>query len=135
MYPTDLNESQLELLQTYLVTPLPDKAGRGRPTKQEFRREVNAILYVVKTGCQWRMLPKEFPPWQSVYGYFRRWRLDGTWDRVMHALREQARSQAGRKADPTVAIVDSRSVKTASKGGNAVSMRARRSKGVNSTLR
>lgn len=119
MYPTDLKGSQLELLQPYLIKPLPDKAGRGRPTKQEFRREINAILYVVKTGCQWRMLPKEFPPWQSVYGYFRRWRLDGTWDRVMHALREQARSQAGRNADPTVAIVDSRSVKTASKGGSA----------------
>lgn len=135
MYPTDLKKSQWELLSPYLVKPLPEKARRGRPAKQDFRREVDAILYVVKTGCQWRMLPNEFPPWQSVYGYFRRWRTDGSWDRVMHALRERARCQAGRDMEPTVAIVDSRSAKTASKGGSAGLTRARRSKGVSSTSR
>lgn len=135
MYPTDLTDGQWKLLAPLVVKPLPDKAGRGRPTKQDFRPEINGMLYVLKTGCQWRMMPAEFPPWQTVYGQFRRWRLDDTWDRVMRTLREMARKRAGRKESPSVAIVDSRSVKTASKGGSAVSMQARRSRGASSTSR
>ena len=135
MYPSDLTDKEWEKLSCFLVKPLPDKAKRGRPTKQDFRREVNAMLYVLKSGCQWRMLPAGFPPWKTVYTYFRNWRIDGTWDRVMHALRKQARNAAERSPDPTVAIVDSRSAKTASKGGSAVSMPARRSRGASSTLR
>ena len=135
MYPTDLTEGQWRILSELIVKPRPAILRRGRPTKQDFRPEINGILYVVKTGCQWRMLPAEFPRWQRVYGYFRRWRLDGTWDRVMQILREEVRRKAGRKTTPSVAIVDSRSVKTASKGGSAVSTRARRSKGASNTLR
>jgi putative transposase len=118
MYPTDLTEAQWKLLAPLVVKPLPDKAGRGRPPKQDFREEINGMLYVLRTGCQWRMLPAEFPPWQTVYGQFRRWRLNDTWGRVMQALREAARKRAGgRNEKPSVAMVDSRSVKTASKGG------------------
>lgn len=135
MYPTDLTDAQWKLLAPLVVKPLPDKAGRGRPTKQDFRLEINGMLYVLKTGCQWRMLPTEFPPWQTVYGQFRRWRLDDTWGRVMGTLREMAKQRAGRNEKPSVAIVDSRSVKTASKGGNVVSMQARRSRGASSTSR
>ena len=133
MYPSDLTDKEWEKLSCFLVKPLPDKAERGRPTKQDFRREVNAMLYILKSGCQWRMLPADFPPWKTVYTYFRNWRIDGTWDRVMHALRSEARRQAGRNATPSVAIVDSRSVKTASKGGSAVSTPARKSRGASST--
>lgn len=90
------------------------------------------MLYVLKTGYQWRMLPKDFPPWKTVYGYLRRWRLDGTWDVAMRALCEAARRKAGRNAGPSMAIIDSRSVKSASKGGSAVSTQARKPRGASS---
>lgn len=131
MYPSDLSEAQWAILAPYVVKPLPEVRGKGRPPKQNFRREINAMLYVLKTGCQWRMLPKEFPPWKTVYGYFRKWRLDGTWEKTMNALRENARKKAGRNRTPSVAIIDSRSVKSAGKGGSAVSMVARKSRGAN----
>lgn len=135
MYPSDLTEEQWKVLKPHVVKPLPEVQGKGRPPKQDFRNEINGMLYVLKTGCQWRMLPKEFPPWKTVYGYLRRWRLDGTWDVAMQALRETARQKAGRKAEPSVAIIDSRSVKSASKGGSAASMRERKPRGASSTLR
>jgi transposase len=93
------------------------------------------LFYVVKTGCQWRQLPVDFPPWQTVYQQFRTWRMRGTWERVNQGLREQGRQARGRKALPSVAIVDSQSAKTALKGGGAVTMRARRSKGASGTSR
>lgn len=135
MYPTDLSEAQWAVLKPHIVKPLPQVPGKGRPPKQDFRAEINAMLYVLKTGCQWRMLPKDFPPWKTVYGYLRRWRLDGTWDVAMRVLREAARQQAGRNARPSVAIIDSRSVKSASKGGSAALTRARRPRGASSTSR
>lgn len=135
MYPSDLKEEQWAVLAPYVVKPLPEVRGKGRPPKQDFRAEINGMLYVLKTGCQWRMLPKDFPPWKTVYGYLRRWRLDGSWDAAMLALREVARQKAGRNKEPSVAIIDSRSVKSAGKGGSAVSMQARRSKGASSILR
>jgi putative transposase len=85
--------------------------------KYELRRVVDALLYVVKTGCQWRQLPDNFPPWLSVHQQFRAWRDDGTWERVNQALREQGRKAGGRSLTPTVAIVDSQTAKTAPKGG------------------
>lgn len=135
MYPSDLTQAQWELLAPLVVKPLPKQPRRGRPPKQDFIREINGMLYVVKTGCQWRFLPKEFPPWQTVYGLFRRWRLDGIWDRAMAALREKTRCKTGKNAQPTVAIIDSRSVKTAGKGGSAVLMPAKRLRDASSTLR
>jgi transposase len=68
MYPTDLTEEQWTVLAPYVVKPLPAVRGKGRPPKQDFRAEIKGMLYVVKTGCQWRMLPKDFPPWKTVYG-------------------------------------------------------------------
>jgi transposase len=82
----------------------------------ELRRVVDALLYVVKTGCQWRQLPVNFPQWPSVHQQFRAWRDDGTWERVGQTLREQGRTAHRRKATPTVAILDSQSAKTALKG-------------------
>ena len=92
------------------------------------------MLYVVKTGCQWRFLPKDFPPWQTVYGCFRRWQLDGRWAKAMKALREEAREKAGRDKEPSVAIIDSRSIKSAGKGGNVATTRERKPRGESSTL-
>lgn len=135
MYPSDLSEAQWLVLKAHVVKPLLAVRGKGRPPKQDFRAEINAMLYVLKTGCQWRMLPKDFPPWKTVYGYLRRWRLDGTWDVALTALRESARQKAGRKAKPSVAIIDSRSVKSAGKGGSADTMRAKKPRGASSISR
>lgn len=78
---------------------------------------MNAILYVVRTGCQWRALPHEFPPWETVYGYFRKLGENGTWEMINHHLRVGIREQDGREAEPSVVIVDSQSVKTTEKKG------------------
>ncbi|GHU40381.1 hypothetical protein AGMMS50289_01830 [Betaproteobacteria bacterium] len=126
MYPSDLTEAEWKCLAPYLVKPLPTERRRGRPPKQDFHAVVNGMMYVVKTGCQWRMLPKDFPPWQTVYGCFRRWRLEGRWARAMNALREAARQKAGKHREPSVAIIDSRSIKSAGKGGSAVMTQARK---------
>ncbi|MGA9668585.1 MAG: transposase [Terracidiphilus sp.] len=106
-----------------------------RPRKYELRGIMNALLYVVKTGCQWRQLPTNFPPWLSVHQQFRAWRDDGTWERVTKSLREQGRKAGGRSPTPSVTIIDSQSAKTALKGGGAVTTRVRRSRGASGTSR
>lgn len=121
-YPSDLSDAQWRVLAPLLP---PAKPG-GRPRSAEMREVVNAILYVARNGTTWRALPHEYPPWRTVYHYFRAWRLDGTWERVHDALREQVRTQAGREASPSAAIIDSQSVKTTEKGGSAATTRARR---------
>jgi putative transposase len=88
----------------------------GRP-RANLGEVINAILYLVRTGCQWRMLPKDFPPWSTVHTWYRRWRRDGTWQRIHETLREQVRRQAGRHPSPRASAVDSQSVKTAGQGG------------------
>lgn len=110
-YPTDLTDRQWQSIRQLL--PKPSRRGR-RPIDR--RRIINAILYLVRTGCQWRMLPKDFPNWNTVYGVFRRWRDDGTWRRIHDRLREKVRKAAGKKSTPTVAIVDSQSIRTAEGG-------------------
>ena len=112
-YPTDLKYSEWLLIVEFFLTP-----KRGRPRKWELWLIVNAILYVTRTGCQWRMLPTNLPPWQTVYGYFRRWTQQGLWERINSALVQKAREKAGRKPHPSAASIDSQSVKT-SEGGEA----------------
>jgi putative transposase len=116
MYPSDLSDSQWLKLEVLLKPARGERHGGGRPRTYELRRVVGALLYVVKTGCQWRQLPGNFPPWLSVHQQFRAWRDDVTWERVTSTLREHGRKAAGRNPLPTVAIVDSQTAKTALKG-------------------
>ena len=122
-YPSDLTDGQWEMVRR-LIPPSPP-VGDDRRTSM--RSVVNAVFYLSRAGCAWRMLPKDFPPWQTVYGYFARWKRDGTWQAIHDTLRAQARSRAGREEQPSAAILDSQSVKTTEKGGRTATTRARRS--------
>jgi putative transposase len=117
VYPSDLTDGQWAQVSGLL----PGPSRRGRPRSTEVRRVVDGVLYVLRTGCQWRYLPREYPPWQTVYWYFRRWQHDGTWERTNEALRRRVRGAAGRPPDPTAAVLDSQSVKTTEKGGRVAS--------------
>ena len=110
-YPTNLTDSEWQSLKSHLPTP----QKRGRPRIHSFREIMDAIFYVLKSGCQWRLLPcDDFPPWETVYHYFIRWSLDGTWERVHHTIRERLRASLGRTPQPSAAtIVDSQSAKPA----------------------
>ena len=120
--PSDLTDAQWAILEPLLPAP---KAG-GRPARIARREVVNAILYVLRTGCQWRYLPPEFPNWNTVYWYFARWQEDGTWERVNDALRRRVREAQGRDPEPSAAIMDSQSAKTTEKGGTAGTTPARK---------
>ena len=135
MYPSDLTDAQWAKLKPLLEDPVGNRHAGGRPRKYTLRRVTDAVLYVVKTGCQWRQMPVDFPPWQTVYQQFRTWRLRGTWERVTKSLREQGRKAGGRSPTPTVAIIDSQSAKTALKGGGGVTMQAKRPKDASGTSR
>jgi putative transposase len=124
-YPSDLTDEEWTILEPLIP---PAKPG-GHPRTSDIRAVINAILYLDRTGCQWRALPHEYPPWSTVWSYFRRWRNDGTWQQMHIALREQVRVKAGRQSTPSAAIIDSQSVKTTQKGGPAATTVARRSKG------
>ena len=112
-YPTDLQNTEWLLIMQFFP---PSK--RGRPRQWEMWQIINAILYVTRTGCQWRMLPKDMPPWQTVYGYFWRWTKSGLWATINATLVRQVRQKQGRDSKPSAAILDSQSVKT-SEGGEA----------------
>jgi putative transposase len=107
LYPTDLTDSQWDLIKEMLPKARPG----GRPRSLEMRAVVNAILYLVVSGIQWRMLPKEYPKWQSVYHYFREWCKSGLWKRIHDTLRARVREKAGRHKHPTAGCIDSQSVK------------------------
>ena len=110
-YPSDLTDAQWQVIAPHLPADQPGR--RGRPRIWPRRRIVEAILYLDRTGCAWRYLPADFPPWQTVYGYFAAWRDDGTLARLHDALRAQVRTAAGRNAEPTAAVIDSQSVRAA----------------------
>ena len=122
-YASDLTDQEWALIEPLVTYP-----GPCRPRKHSMRAILNAIFYLEKTGCQWRMLPLHFPPWKSVYDLYYRWRLNGKWDQIHDILRSQVREKAGKQATPSAAIVDSRSVKTAQKGGLEATMEERKSK-------
>ncbi len=128
-YPSDLSDAEWVVLEPLVPTA---KAG-GRPPVHDRREIVDAILYVLRTGCQWRHLPHDLPPWGTVWWYFRRWRDDGTWEAINTALRERVRVRRGRHPTPSAAIRDSQSAKTTEKGGRAATMPARRSPGASAT--
>ncbi len=107
-YPSDLTDAEWQILEPLVPPP---KSG-GRPREQDMREILNGIFYMLRSGCSWRMLPHDFPVWQTVYGYFRDWKRDGTWVRMNDTLRVQLRKEAGREEQPSAAILDSQSVKT-----------------------
>ena len=129
-YPSDLTDERWALLEP----PLPRAKPGGRPRSVDLREVANAMLYLLRTGCPWRSLPHDLPPWGTVWAYFRRWRDDGTLDRLHDELRAQVRQAAGRDPQPSAAILDSQSVKTAEKGGRAATTLARRFRGASATL-
>jgi len=112
LYPSDLNNEQWSILENLL----PPVAPRGRPPHPR-RLVLDAIFYILRSGCAWRMMPKDFPPWQTVYGYFRRWQRQGYWQKIHDSLRAQVRERSGKQRQPTAAILDSQSVKVADQGG------------------
>jgi putative transposase len=112
-YQTDLSDAEWSCLEPHL----PATKATGRPRVYPLREIINAIFYVVRSGCSWRLLPHDFPPWRSVYHYFREFRLDGTWERMHAALRERVRVRLERNPQPSAAIVDSQSVKSTGVGG------------------
>ena len=127
-YPSDVSDREWAEIERFF-----EPEHIGRPRKHPVRSLYNAIRHVERGGCQWRMSPRDFPPWRAVYMTFWRLRNAGTWVAIHHHLRRQVRIKAGRDPDPTVAIIDSQRVKTVQKGGNAATMRASGSRAASAT--
>ncbi len=131
LYSTDVSDEQWALIAPLL--PQAKNGRTGRPRLYSQREMLNALFYVLRTGCQWRNLPHDFPPYGAVWMQFCRWRDSGTLEIIHGALRAQVRLQAGREEAPSAAILDSQSIKTTEKGGLKASMRARRSRVASAT--
>lgn len=114
-YPTDLTNEQWELIVSHIP---PEKRG-GRHREVDLREVINGVLYVNRTGCQWRALPHDLPPWGTVAYYYYRFRNDGTWQTIHDRLRAQVRTVVGKEPTPSAAVIDSQSVKTTEKRGSA----------------
>ena len=110
MYPSDLTDSQWSLIESHF-----DNGNYGRSRKHEKRTLVNAVFYIIKTGCQWRFLPKEYPSWKTVYSFYMRAKTKGIWEKMMNDLVEKSRIKAGRNPNPSYGLIDSQSVKTTGK--------------------
>lgn len=130
-YPSDLTSKQYKVLADLI----PWQPLRGRKKAHSFLEILNAILYILTSGCQWRMLPKDFPPWKTVYHYFRLWALDGTLQTIHDTVRDNLREKLGRQIEPSALILDSQSVKTSIKGGIVATTQVREPKGENATSR
>jgi putative transposase len=115
LYTTDLSDAEWALLKPYL----PASKSTGRPRTHAPRQMLDAIFYILRSGCPWRLLPRDFPPWKTVYHYFRQWRLDGTFERLNAVLRERLRLRSGRDPHPSAGILDSQSAKTTGVGSEA----------------
>jgi putative transposase len=113
-YPTDLTDSQWALLEPYFPSP----SKEGRPRTIEPREICNAYWYLLRTGCAWRMLPHDFPTWETVYSQVRRWKESGVWEQVHQRLVEDLRLAEGRPLEPSAAAMDSQTIKTSDHGGN-----------------
>jgi putative transposase len=128
-YPTDLTDKEWALIAPYVPAAKPG----GRPEKYPKREILDAIFYIVRGGCAWRLLPHDFPPWQIVYQYFWRWRNDGTWQLMHDLLRGDVRVAAGKRRQPSAGIIDSQSVKTTEKGGSTATTSPKTSTAANGT--
>src|SRR5215467_2374765 len=131
-YPSDLSDAEWQILAPLLIPP-SSAPGPGRPRERDLREILNALFYLLRSGCAWRMLPRDFPPFPTVYYYFRKWRRNGTWETLHDTLRDRLRGQEGRQLSPSAAILDSQSAKTTEKGALAVTTPARRFKAASAT--
>lgn len=130
-YPSDLLDIEWKAIEKHFKV---DYSKGGRPLKHEKREILNAIFYLLRTGCQWRYLPQEFPSWKTVYTYFRKWKNQNLFEKINHCLRKSLRKLLNRNEDPTAAIVDSQSVKTTEKGALKVMTEQKKSMGEKGTF-
>jgi putative transposase len=128
-YPTDLSDNEWILIH-HLV---PEAKAGGRPADYPRREILNAIFYLLRSGCSWRMLPHDLPPWRMVYHYFRQWRQDGTWQHIHDMLRGDVRVAAGKHRQASAGIIDSQSVKTTETGGSTATTSPKTSTAANGT--